>query len=232
MRGLACLVVVSAALSSGFAVAALQSPAQPQPTIAAPARPTPTPVTSPSGADFWATVGGHVETFNHVFDFVARLVTLILVAIALVLLVRYRRYIDWPRTGNELIAKRTPIQLQTRETQASPGIPEPTQAPAPPTARPPTPPQPPATGVAADYLTIRQFGQVVFTTDRPYQITGVRLVFDKLLVKGNPDYTKPFLYAGREIMIMRIEEYIGLLVSGGGMEGPVLRGVVCDVLNR
>ncbi|MGH9462076.1 MAG: hypothetical protein ACRD1X_12715 [Vicinamibacteria bacterium] len=72
----------------------------------------------------------------------------------------------------------------------------------------------------------------MFTTDRPYQITGVRLVFDKLLVKGNPDYTKPFLYAGREIMIMRIEEYIGLLVSGGGMEGPVLRGVVCDVLNR
>src|SRR5207247_3048722 len=111
--------------------------------------------------------------------------TLCRVLIAVGLLVRYRKYIDWPRTGKELISKRTPIQL-SREPETTPAAPQPTHAPAPPSAQPAKPPQPPAPSGAPDHLTIRQFGQVVVTPDRPYEITGDRLVFEKRLAKGHP----------------------------------------------
>ena len=81
-------------------------------------------------------------------------------------------------------------------------------------------------------MNIYQFGQLVFTADRPYEITGDTLLFDKLLLRGRPDYKKPFLYAGREITVTHIEQYIGLLVSGGSVEGPVLRGVACTVMRH
>jgi SAM-dependent methyltransferase len=83
-----------------------------------------------------------------------------------------------------------------------------------------------------DYLGIYQFGQLVFSTDSPYEIKGDTLVFDKLLLKGKPDYEKTFVYAGAEIKITHIGAYIGLLVSGGSVEGPVLEGVRCQVVRR
>ena len=86
---------------------------------------------------------------------------------------------------------------------------------------------------AMDYLEVYQFGQLVFTTDKPYEISGDTIMFDKLLLKGRPDYEKNFLYAGTEIKITAtINEYIGLLVSNGSVEGPVLRGVQCQIVRR
>jgi len=185
-----------------------------------------------------------VESFNFVWDFVARLVALCFFVVAVGLLVRKWKFIDWGRTGKHLIERHSPFQMQAPERgtappsskrvpQGQPGA-EPRPAPeGPATDSQPTKaahlPRPPA---APDYLNVYQFGQLVFTADRPYEITGNTLLFDKLLLKGRPDYKKPFLYAGREIMITRIQEYIGLLVSGGSVEGPVLRGVECTVLKH
>ncbi len=174
-----------------------------------------------------------VEIFNFIYDFVARLITLGIFVAAVTVVARKWKYIDWRRTGKDLIEKHSPIQLQPLErveplrvdstaTEAGPD-----QA---------SPPGKPATvlrpAAAADFLNVYQFGQLVFTADRPYEIVGDTIVFDKLLLKGRPDYGKPFLYAGREIIVTHIEEYIGLLVSGGGVEGPVLRGVACKVTGR
>ena len=72
----------------------------------------------------------------------------------------------------------------------------------------------------------------MFSTDRPYDIVADSIVFEKLLVKGKPDYERPFLYAGVEIRIIHIERYIGLLVSGGSVEGPILQQVRVQVVRR
>jgi len=173
------------------------------------------------------TIGGYVEIFNRIFDFFARIVELILFFVAVGLLVRRWKYIDWGRTGRGIIEKHSPVQLRSpqREAPSSPSEPiELGQLAAGPPPRLSTP------AVKPDLLNVYQFGQVVFTADRPYEIVRDGFVFDKLLVKGRPDYSKPFLYAGREIMITRVEEYVGLLVSGNSVEGPVLRGVVCIVV--
>src|SRR2546425_3678830 len=69
------------------------APAHPTPVATAAASPAPNPTASPIPVDVW-TVARGVETFNRVFDFLARLVTLCLFLIAVGLLVRYRKYID------------------------------------------------------------------------------------------------------------------------------------------
>lgn len=83
-----------------------------------------------------------------------------------------------------------------------------------------------------DVLNIYQYGQLVFTVSKMYDTTGSTITFDKLVQKGQPDFEKPFLYDGVEIRIVRIEQQIGLLVSNGTVEGPILRGVQCIVVRR
>lgn len=187
-----------------------------------------------------------VERFNATYDFLARLVKLCVLVAALALLSWWWPYIDWRRTGSELVAKRTPFQLAQPAPEAPPASSQPltpgrSRPGSPPAAQStpagpassaaqPTPPRPARS--ERDYLNIYQFGQLVFTTDKLYEITSDTLEFDKLLLKGRPDYEKTFVYAGVEIRIMHINEYIGLLVSGGAVEGPVLRGVRCAVVRR
>ncbi len=184
-----------------------------------------------------------ISWFNSAYDLSARIVKLLLFVVATVLLLWKWPPIDWGRTSTGLVEKYTPLQVQPQVSFAPPtgavapaapparsaGRPsEPAPGPPPPS----TPTSPSATSPGTDYLGIYQFGQLVFSTDRPYEIKGDTLVFDKLLLKGKPDYEKTFLYAGAEIKITHIEAYIGLLVSGGSVEGPVLKGVRCQVVRK
>ena len=164
-------------------------------------------------------LGRWLETFNRVFDFLARLIKLGLFIVAILLLSWRWSYVDWSRTATELIKKYTPVQVQEPPTSATSTTISVQLTP--PVARPPI-----------DYLGVYQFGQLVFTTDKPYEVREDTVVFEKLLQKGRPDFDKNFLYAGAEIKITAINEYIGLLVSGGSVEGPVLRGVRCQVIRR
>ena len=184
-----------------------------------------------------------ISWFNSAYDLSARIVKLLLFVVATVLLLWKWPYIDWGRTSTGLVERYTPLQVQPQVGSAPPtGAVAPAAPPAssagrpsqPASGRPPpsTPTSPSATSPGADYLGVYQFGQLVFSTDRPYEIKGDILVFDKLLLKGKPDYEKTFLYAGAEIKITHIEAYIGLLVSGGSVEGPVLKGVRCQVVRR
>ncbi len=181
----------------------------------------------------WQRTKEFVGAFNATYDFVARLMKMLVVIVVLALLMWKWPLIDWRGTSSQLIAKNSPFQVRGAE-------------PAPPTATEPGPPtqqvpaQPPPPQATApeptvhekDYLNIYQFGQLVFTTDKPYEIKGRTIVFDKLLLKGRPEYDKPFLYVGVEIKVTHINEYVGLLVSGSAVEGPVLMGVHCDLVRR
>jgi hypothetical protein len=80
-----------------------------------------------------------------------------------------------------------------------------------------------------DHINIYQNGQVVFTMDKPYDISKKQFTIDKMVIKGKPNYEQFFLYAGVKIRIVHIKEQIGLLISNSGVEGPVLRGVDCIV---
>ena len=178
--------------------------------------------------------------FNSVYDFISRIVKgLVFLAIVAILLWKLP-FINWGRTSNELINKYTSVQVEspklssmsdttTRQERLITENPKPR-----PLARRSSPQvrtlQTEKPNL--DYLGVYQFGQLVFTVDKPYDISTGTFVFDKLLIKGNPDYQKNFLYAGVEIKITRIAESIGLLVSGGSVEGPLLRGVSCQVVRR
>lgn len=194
-----------------------------------------------------------IGRFNSAYDFCARIVKFILFVTAAVLLMWKSPHVDWGRTSTGLVEKYTPLQVQqphapsgppTSVVVASPPTAAPGPSPSPPATLagrpahpgpgegPPNSPAPRPTSPQPDYLGIYQFGQLVFSTDRPYEITGDTVVFDKLLLKGKPDYEKAFLYAGAEIMIVHIETYIGLLVSGASVEGPVLKGVRSQVIRK
>ncbi len=183
-----------------------------------------------------------LEKFKRIYDLLVPVVKAGLFLIAVALVVWAWHSIDWSATKNKVIAQYTPFSLQspTESPQVvappilqppSPVTP-PKQPPPKPPVPPPPPPPPPPPSLKADYLNVYQFGQLVFTTDKPYEIKGDTLVFDKLLVKGKPDYSRLFMYAGVEIKIDHINQYIGLLVSGGAVEGPLLLGVYCTVVRR
>lgn len=185
-----------------------------------------------------------ISWFNSAYDLSARIVKLLLFVVAIVLLLWKWPYIDWGHTSTDLVEKYTPFQVQKPQVRSAlptgavaPAAPPASSAgrpsqPAPGPPPPSTPTSPSATSPGTDYLGVYQFGQLAFSTDRPYEIKGDTILFDKLLLKGKPDYGKTFLYAGAEIKITHIEAYIGLLVSGGSVEGPVLKGVRCQVVRK
>src|SRR5690349_9380619 len=132
-----------------------------------------------------------IERFNTGYDFLERIAKLLLFSLAILLVVWKWRTIDWSGTASDIINNYAPIKVQDLQN---------------PTERPHETPGPPV-----DYLSIYQFGQLVFSTDKPYEIHGDTIIFDRLLLKGRPDYSQPFVYAGTEIKIVRINEYIGVL---------------------
>jgi hypothetical protein len=75
---------------------------------------------------------------------------------------------------------------------------------------------------------LRKGGQVVGTTDRVYVITGDRVVFAEVLVRG--DLSGEIEYGGRRLRVTRVDTIIGLKVSLEGARGPVWEGVECEVL--
>ncbi len=154
-----------------------------------------------------------MEKFNFGYDFFERLFKILFFIVLIILVIWLVKYqgnsVDLEKTFAELIPKFIVFE------QAAPTTVE---------SKPTT--------KTIDYLGIYQFGQLVFTTDKPYEISGNTIAFDKLLLKGRPDYEKNFVYADAEIKITAINEYIGLLVSGGSVEGPVLRGVQCQIVRK
>ncbi|MCK4905071.1 hypothetical protein KAS42_02340 [bacterium] len=158
-------------------------------------------------------LGERIEKFNLVYDFIERLFKILFFIVLIILviwLVKYQGHsVDLEKTFDGLISKFIVIEQTAPMTVESKPITK-----------------------TIDYLGIYQFGQLVFATDKPYEISGNTILFDKLLLKGRPDYEKNFVYADAEIKITTINEYIGLLVSGGSVEGPVLRGVQCQIVRK
>ena len=75
---------------------------------------------------------------------------------------------------------------------------------------------------------LRKGGQVVGTTDRVYDITGDRVLFAEVLVRG--DLSGEIEYNGRRLRVIRADTIIGLKVTLEGARGPVWEGVECEVL--
>jgi len=75
---------------------------------------------------------------------------------------------------------------------------------------------------------LRKRGQVVGTTDRIYDITGDRVLFAEVLVRG--DLSGEIEYNGRRLRVVRVDTITGLKVSLEGARGPVWEGVECEVL--
>lgn len=146
-----------------------------------------------------------VDNFNYWFDFLARIVKL-LILLGLLLVVLYMwRYINWPDVPRNILDKYTFFTTSFPAATSSTGTKE------------------------IDHINIYQNGQVVFTMDKPYDISKKQFTIDKMVIKGKPNYEQFFLYAGVKIRIVHIKEQIGLLISSSGVEGPVLRGVDCVV---
>ena len=184
--------------------------------------------------------GKFVNNFNAFYEFSSRLVKVLLFLVILGIVIWKLSGIDLKGTSSKLINNYTPIVLQPlssspMEDKNAKDSALPVQP-----SRPtdtihrlsPNPSLISEQTVKTDYLAVYQFGQLIFTVDKPYAISGDLLTFDKLLLKGEPNYHKPFLYGGVEIRITQIKEYIGLLISGNSVEGPVLKGVSCRVIHK
>lgn len=150
-------------------------------------------------------MGKKIDKFNYWYDFLARIVKLLILLGLLLVVLCMWRYINWPDVPRNILDKYTFFTTSSPSATSSTGTKE------------------------IDHVNIYQNGQVVFTVDKPYDVSKKQLTIDKMIIKGKPNYEQFFLYAGVKIRIVRIEEYIGLLVSGSGVEGPVLRGVDCMV---
>jgi hypothetical protein len=75
---------------------------------------------------------------------------------------------------------------------------------------------------------LRKGGQVVGTTDGVYDITGDRVLFAEVLVRG--DLSGEIEYNGRRLRVVGVNTIIGLKVTMEGARGPVWEGVECEVL--
>lgn len=146
-----------------------------------------------------------MHKFNLIYDFLARIIKFIFFVLIVFIICWKFPHIDWASTSKAIVEEKTPIKFEKPEIEKPPLI--------------------------KDYLNIYQYGQLVFSVDKPYEIPSSDIiVFDKLLLKGRPNYDKLFLYAGVEIKITKINESIGMLISGGAVEGPLLRGVYCKII--
>ncbi len=77
---------------------------------------------------------------------------------------------------------------------------------------------------------LRVNGVVVGITDRVYEITGPRVRFDEVLVRGDLSGGE-LEYNGRRLRIVRVDTAVGLLVGTGAPRGPVWQGVECEVID-
>ncbi len=152
-------------------------------------------------------MGKKIDKFNYWYDFLARVVRILLVLGLILLFVGFRmwRYINWPDIPRDIIGKYTFLKISSTSTTSIVGTTE------------------------IDYVNIYQNGKVVFTVDKQYDVSKKQLTIDKMVIKDEPNYKQSFLYAGAKIRIVHIKESIRLLISSSGVEGPVLRGVDCIV---
>ena len=148
-----------------------------------------------------------IDKFNYWYDFLARVVRILLLLGLILLFVVFRmwRYINWPDIPRDIIDKYTFLKISPPSTTSIVGTTE------------------------IDYVNIYQNGKVVFTVDKQYDVSKKQLTIDKMVIKDEPNYKQSFLYAGVKIRIVHIKERIELLISNNGVEGPVLRGVDCIV---
>ena len=180
-----------------------------------------------------------IQHFNSIYDFFSRIIKVILFIFVAVIIYWKLPYIDWNSTSENLIDKNTPLKFEQPSAEKTlndtNNLEKSNQAPKAETnsqAQYPNKKSLEYHQEKIDYLNIYQFGQIVFSVDKPYEINSDTIIFDKLLLKGRPNYDKLFLYAGVEIKIIKINEYIGMLVSGGAVQGPLLKGVYCKVIRR
>ena len=159
-----------------------------------------------------------IETFNTLYDVLARIIKIFLFIIVIVILFWRFPYIDWNSTSRAIVSQNSPIKFENPVNEIPLKISNNNHT------------EQPSNKI--DYLNIMQFGQIIFSVDKPYDITSETIIFDKLLLKGRPDYDKPFLYGEVEIKIIKINEYIGMLVSGSAVQGPLLRGVHCEIIRN
>lgn len=75
---------------------------------------------------------------------------------------------------------------------------------------------------------LRKNGEVVGLTDRHYPISGDKVTFAQVIVKG--DLSGDLEYNGKRLRIVRTERAIGLKVTQAGAIGPVWEIVQCEVL--
>jgi len=146
-----------------------------------------------------------IHKFNYYFDFISRIIKLILVFVVIFFIIWKWPYIDWQSTTGEFIAEQTPLKIAHTASSTS------------------------TITEVIDYSNIYQNSKIIFTVDKPYDVSEKRFTIDKMLIKGKPNYKQPFSYAGAKIRIVHISEKIGLLITGRGAEGPVLRGIDCVV---
>jgi len=156
-------------------------------------------------------VGKKIDKFNYWFDFIWRIKSLIITLIIIALTIVLWPYIDWRGTRDNLIAEHTPFKIID------------------PTATSDISSEVVKLAPNTDYVNIYQNGKIIFTVDKPYDISKKQFTIDKISIKGSPNYKQPFSYAGAKIRIVHINEIIGLLITGRGAEGPVLRGIDCVV---
>ena len=150
-------------------------------------------------------MGKKFDKFSYCFDFLSKIIKLLLVLLVLVLIFWKWPYIDWQSTTDEFIAEQTPLKIATTASLTSTDT------------------------EVVDYSNIYQNSKIIFTVDKPYDVSEKRFTIDKMVIKGRPNYKQPFLYAGAKIKIVHINEQIGLLITGRGAEGPVLKGIDCVV---
>ena len=70
-------------------------------------------------------------------------------------------------------------------------------------------------------------GQIVGLVEGA-KIVGWRYEFDEVLVKG--DWRGLLSYDNHNLIIVAVREQIGLEIGMQGARGPLLKGVVCDVV--
>lgn len=75
---------------------------------------------------------------------------------------------------------------------------------------------------------LRKGSSVVGITDRIYPITGDKITFDDILVRG--DLSGELEYNGHKVEVERIDTIIGMEVGPAGPRGPVWKGVECRII--
>lgn len=154
------------------------------------------------------------DRFIHIYDITSRLLKTIFFLLIVFLLIVYWNDLDLLKTSKKLIERIA--EFKTVEQQ----IAFRTEDLIPPDSS------------TDKNRNVYQDGNVVFTTDKIYNLEINNCFIDKMLVQSTPRYKDDFSYNGVRFKITNIRESIGLLIENNKAEGPVVRGVQCEILEN